>query len=559
MLVLVILSQATSAALVPISIMIIILLLVVMFSYRQTIHAYPSGGGAYTVSRENLGEKAGLVAGASLLIDYVLTVSVSIAAGISAITSAIPVLREYQIILALIAVVLVTLGNLRGVKESGFIFAPPTYAFMFFIFALIAKGLFDLSTNNVADHVEPQLFTDISFQGISWFIILRAFASGCTALTGIEAISNGVTAFRAPEAQNASKVLVWLGCILSVMFLGISFLSWHLNIVPSETETVLSQLARTVFGNGWLYLTIQAATCSILILAANTSFNDFPRLCSLMARDLYLPRQLQNLGDRLVFSNAILLLAFFSSILLIIFKANTHHLIPLYAVGVFLSFTLSQFGMVRKHLRDKENHWRKHLVINLIGACMTFVVLMVIVTMKFTHGAWIICIAIPVLVKLFYSINQHYFSVQKDLQLTERFTFKHVKHTVIIPVSNIHKGVLQSLVYAKSLSADVEAISVVTDSEQAQKLEERWNSIVPEVRLTIIQNNFRSLLVPLLSHIKKIQQQDPDDMITVVIPSFVPAKGWHNLLHNQSSTLLRLALRKMKNVVVTSVHVHLSE
>lgn len=541
----------------PISICIAILLLIVTFSYRQTIHAYPSGGGAYTVAKDNLGQNAGLVAGAALLIDYVLTVSVSIAAGVSAITSAFPSLYPYKIVLALVAVTLVAIGNLRGTKESGLLFAPPTYAFMFLMFALIGKGLFDVFTGRDADEV-LHVMEPFSMESVSWILVLRAFSSGCTALTGIEAISNGVMAFRKPEAKNASKVLLWLGAILCVMFLGISYLAWHLGAIPMEKETVLSQLARALFGEGVLYYVVQGATCAILILAANTSFNDFPRLCSLMARDRFLPRQLQNLGDRLVFSNAILLLSLFSSLLLILYHANTHSLIPLYAVGVFLSFSLSQFGMVRHHLRDKGRHWRGHLAINLVGAVLTTLVLLVIIAMKFTHGAWIICFAIPVLVKWFRSISQHYDSVQRDLQIEETFRFKHINHKVIVPVSNIHKGVIESLVYARSLSSDVQAITIVVDEEQAAKFREKWESLVPEVQLVVIQNSYRSLLVPLVNHIKQLMKAEPDDLITVVIPSFVPVKWWHNLLHNQSSTLLKLALRTMKNVIVTSVHVHLT-
>ena len=558
LLVLTLISTINLSPILPIALCIVGLLLVVTFSYRQTIHSYPSGGGAYIVAKDNLGQKAVLVAAAALLIDYILTVSVSVAAGVAAITSVLPILDEHKVLLAVIAVILITIGNLRGVKESGHLFAPPTYAFIILMFLLIGKGAYVMFFGQPETLFIPGE-VKVTIEGFTWLILLRAFSSGCTALTGIEAVSNGVKAFKVPEHKNASKVMLWLGVILSIMFLGISFLAWHFHIVPKPDETVLSQLARVLFGNGVIYLLVQASTCAILILAANTSYNDFPRLCSLIARDRFLPRQLQQLGDRLVFSKAILLLTFFSCALLIFFGASTHKLIPLYAVGVFLSFTLSQAGMVVHHIRIKEKKWRRHLVINLAGAIATGVVLAVILVAKFTHGAWMICAAIPLFVWFFYSIYNHYESVQKDLQLNEKVEFKPIKNHVIIPVSNIHKGVVEALIYAYTLTNEVQSVSIVHDSEQEKAVRDKWDSIVPGLPLIIIKNQFRSVVTPLIHFIKQEQKRNPGDMITVVIPSFVPAKWWHNLLHNQSSAMLQLALRNRKNVIVTQVHVHLNK
>jgi amino acid transporter len=558
LLVLTLVATTNLAPILPIAICIVALLLIVTFSYRETIHAYPEGGGAYIVSKDNLGPNAGLIAGAALLIDYVLTVSVSVAAGTAAIISVFPQLIGFRVVIALIAIVLITVGNLRGMKESSNYFTPPTYAFIVLILVLIFAGFFSLiSGQSAIPYVPGEIH--MTMEGYSWLILLRAFSSGCTALTGIEAVSNGVKAFKKPEHKNASKVLLRLGVILSIMFLGISFLTWHFHITPKENETVLSQLARELFGNGLFYMMIQAATCTILMLAANTAFNGFPALCSMIAKDRYLPRQLQHLGDRLVFSNAIVLLTIMSSILIYIFDANTHSLIPLYAVGVFLSFTLSQFGMVVHQYRKKMKNWLRHLSVSLIGGITTGVVLMVILITKFTHGAWLICVAIPIIVYWFREIHEHYDSVQKSLQLNEKVQFKPIKNRVIIPVSNIHKGVVEALIYAYTLSNEVHSVSIVHDAQQEKSIREKWNSIVPGLPLIVIKNQFRSVFTPLLDYIKHEQRKNPQDIITVVIPSFIPAKWWHNLLHNQSSAMLQLALRNKKNVIVTHVHVHLNE
>ncbi len=536
----------------PISGAIVLLLFIIATSYRQTIRAYPTGGGAYTVAKENLGTLMGLIAGASLLIDYVLTVAVSVAAGIAAITSAVPSLYEHRVALALAGVGVIATGNLRGVKESGHLFAGPAYGFILAMGLLIIVGFFRYLTGDPpSPHLTPQVF-----EPLSAFLILRAFSSGCAALTGVEAISNGVTAFQKPEAENANRVLRWLAMILACLFGGITFLSWLYRIVPDEKETAISQLARVILGDGISYGFVQMATCAILILAANTSFADFPRLASRMARDSFLPRQLQQLGDRLVFSNGIWLLAGAASFLLVLFSAKTHLLIPLYAVGVFLSFTLSQTGMVVHHLKVKEPFWQKNLLINLLGATITAVVLIVILVAKFTHGAWIVTILIPLFVAWFYAVRDHYVVAAQQLTIDMAVPPRKLKHTVIVPVVSIHRGVLSALEYAKSLSSNVRAVTVALDEATAKSLQAQWRKWASDVPLVVLRTPYRSLVEPLKQYIKEVDAQDPEDLITVVIPSFVPAKWWHNFLHNQSSMLLGAAFRGMRNVVVTSVRFH---
>ncbi len=543
------------------SLAIVALLLIVTMSYRQTIRAYPSGGGAYTVAKENLGTLMGLVAGSALLIDYVLTVAVSVAAGIAAITSALPELFTYRVSLALLAVAVITIGNLRGVKESGRLFSAPAYAFIFGIGTMIIVGLWKYA-HALLDQVPPpevlhQLQEPKINEAFTLFLLLRAFSSGCTALTGVEAISNGVRAFQKPESENAARVLRWLAMILGALFLGVSGLAYLYQAVPISHETIVSQLARSIFGAGFFYYFIQAATCAVLILAANTSFADFPRLASVMARDRFLPRQLQNLGDRLVFSNGILLLATFAGLLLYLFGASTHRLIPLYAVGVFLSFTLSQFGMVMHHYRLKEPEWRIHLTINLVGAISTAVVLMAVLITKFSHGAWIICLILPLLVTWLYAVWEHYQASSRQLASDLAIPLRHFTHTVIVPVAQLHRGVVAALEYARSLSKNVKAVTVELDEKATESLKQQWSQWAPDVPLVVLESPYRSLNEPLIEYIKKVDDQDPNDLITVVIPSFVPARWWHNFLHNQSAILLQAGLRNMRNVVVTSVRIHL--
>ncbi|OLD24578.1 MAG: hypothetical protein AUJ04_08935 [Acidobacteria bacterium 13_1_40CM_3_55_6] len=590
---------------VPISIAIAVLLVIVAISYRQTIHAYPSGGGAFIVAKENLGTLPGLVAGASLLVDYVLTVSVSVAAGVEAITSAMvgtrfAGLHNHRVWLCLFFIAFITVANLRGVREAGSLFAAPSYAFIFSFLCLIGYGLVRYYLNPgivpAPNDADLKIAEGYHAQPLNLLLLLGAFANGCAALTGIEAISNGVQAFKQPESRNAATTLSWMAALLITMFLGASVLTRLFNIHPLEHETVISQIARIVFVGplGWFYYLVQATTAAILILAANTSFAGFPRLSSLLARDRFLPRQLANLGDRLVFSNGIVLLAVFSGGLVWAFRGDTSRLIPLYAVGVFLSFTLSQAGMVVHWWREgnmlrgmreaaalstpvatatqsrsenelagklkarrlmteaprsmpeveqlqRKSHWKKYLVINGIGAISTFVVLMVFILTKFMHGAWIVVVLIPLLVVMFLRIHRHYFEVAQQLSTEGLEGLRPIRQE-----------------YAKSIAPHhVTAVYVNLDEEGTQRLREKWQQWGSGVNLVVVASPYRSLLRPLLNYIDRVKRSSPGDVITIVLPEFVPAKWWQNLLHNQNTLFLKGALLFKRGVVVTNVPYHL--
>jgi amino acid transporter len=538
------------------AIAIVTLLVIVSSSYKQTIQAYPGGGGAYTVAKENLGTSPSLVAGAALLLDYVLTVAVSISAGTAAITSALPALYDHRVNLALLFILIIAMANLRGVRESGVLFSPPVYAFIGLIGLLVAAGVARALAGGLDVAAFPTPETLLTPEPLTSLLILTAFSSGCVALTGIEAISNGVMAFKPPESMNAKKVLTRLVLILSGLFLGVSTLSWAYGVFPAERETLLSQLGRGIFGEGIVYALLQAATAAILVLAANTAFADFPRLSSVMARDSFLPRQLQNLGDRLCYSNGILLLAGSSAALVLLFSAKTHVLIPLYSVGVFLSFTLSQSGMVAHSLKERGPGWRRKAALNAIGAFTTAVVLLVVLRSKFVHGAWIVCVAIPALVYWSLSVRRHYRSFDRFLSLPVQLTPpRRLNHTIVVPVSRIHRAVVEALEYAQSLTDNIRAVHVRFDEESGKRLEQDWARLAPHVPLSIIPSPYRSLTQPLLDFVRKVEAEHSEDIVTVVIPNFVPARPWHNLLHNQTANSLSLDLRELKNVVVTVVRV----
>jgi len=549
----------------PISLVITTVLAIVAFSYYQTIHAYPSGGGAYIVARSNLGAWPGLVAAAALLIDYILTVSVSVSAGVAAITSAVPALFDNRVALAIGAVVFIAVINMRGVRESGTIFAAPTY---FFIFMGLLMLLLGLARAWGTDAVPPRISAEAAspLAPLTLLLVLRAFASGSAAMTGVEAISNGIQAFRPPESRNAGYTLIWMAAILSTLFLGITYLARHFGIVPAETETVVSQLSRAVFGGGVGYYLTQAATAMILILAANTSFADFPRLSSILARDRFLPHQFANLGDRLVFANGIIVLAVLSGLLIYIFGADTHSLIPLYAVGVFLSFTLSQSGMVRKWWRERGRGWWRSLGFNLIGAVATGVVLVVVVIAKFSQGAWIVAILIPAFVWLMRSIWVHYGDVRRQLALTSPEAAAPVKqHKVVVPVGGMHRGVLPALRYAKSLSNDVTAVIVDIDPAETADVVKRWERWGMGIPLRVLDSPYRSVLGPILRYLDDLEWEVTfDQQLTVVLPEFVPSRWWQFLLHNQNAFLLKATLFFRRRAghrvtVVTDVPYYLTE
>jgi amino acid transporter len=556
--ILLVLVMAGTAALsysLPIGVAIACLIAIVVSSYRQTIRAYPQGGGAYIVSKDNLGVYPALVAGAALLIDYVLTVAVSVAAGIAAVTSAFPFLFRYRIPLCVLAVVVVAVANLRGIREAGKIFAAPTYLFVGSMFALVAYG----TAGAVFDFIgeAPYAQHPPGFEGIGLFLLLRAFASGCAALTGVEAVSDGVPAFKAPEARNASVVLTWLGVILITLFLGITFLAYDFGIVPAEHETVVSQLARHVFGGGVLYYGIQFVTMLILLLAANTSFADFPRLAFFLARDRYIPRQFSTQGDRLVFSNGIVILGGLAVVLLLSFGGNTHALIPLYAVGVFISFTLSQASMVRRWLRVRGEGWWWRVWLNGVGAVVTGGVMLTIAVTKFSHGAWVVVLLIPTLVAAFVAVHRHYDEVARQLSLDDYSPPPPMRNTVLVLVGDLHRGVVHALQYAQTLSPSAKAVYVETDPERTRRLEERWGKWGQGLPLVVLSSPYRSLLGPLFEYIEKLQSQGNNHVVTIVLPEFIPARWWQQILHNQTALLIKGTFLFRKNVIVTDVPYHL--
>ena len=547
--------------LVPISILVILLLAIVVSSYRQTIYAYPKGGGSYVVSRENLGRSPSLVAGASMLVDYILTVAVSVSAGVAAIVSAFQNLAPYRVELCVGFIVVVTLANLRGIKESGALFAPPTYLYVLSLASLIIVGLYKVYFQDLGpiDHSDAYAQELLSGQKtLTLFFFLKAFSSGAVALTGIEAVADGVPAFEKPEAKNASKTLMWMAVILGTSFLGLSMLAQKIQpIKDHEGEikiTALAQMAEQVYGgrNIFFYIT-QFATFGILILAANTAYADFPRLSSIIARDNFLPRQLMNRGDRLVFSNGIIFLGIAASILVISFGGIVNALIPLYAVGVFTGFTLSQFGMLVRHRKLKEPGWQLRAFFSGVGALTTFSVAGIVVVVKFTDGAWIPAVVIPTMMTIFLAVNRHYTRVRSFLRIEEGYVAPRRTHTVLVLVGSVNTGVLQAVKYAESLPPDrLLALSVVGSPEEKSKLSNDWAKYGMTVELETLNDDFRNLTDTILTHINRIDNEDSDDIITVVIPEFVTAirSQW---LHNQSALAIKARLLYRKNTVVTSV------
>ncbi len=538
-----------------ISITICVLLTLLILSYRQTISAYPNGGGAYTVCKENLGENAGLVAAASLIIDYILTVAVSIAAGTAAVTSAFPNLNPHAVLISNFAILILTFMNLRGLRDSGNFFALPTYIFIFSIVGMFIGLGFSSITHptEVSVSLAPH-----NYQGVGIWLILIAFANGCTALTGVEAISNGVTAFEHPEQDNAKTTLVWMGLILGTLFLGISYFSHVYSILPKDDETVVSQLARHL-NNSFFYYLIQISTALILFLAANTSFNDFPRVASLLADDRYLPRQLASRGDRLVFSNGIIGLGIISMILIWMFNSQVELLLPMYAMGVFLCFSMSQAGMVKHWLKLRGPHWHWSAVVNSLGCVATSIALLVIVMTKFPHGGWIVCFLIPTFVFLFRRIRHHYVIVGRQLALQGPPVLSPpAKHKVIVPVSGIHKGVIGALNYARSISTDIVACYIDITPRITERIVGEWQRYGMGIELKILRSPYRSVTRPLLDFINEESCNFPEDMITVIIPEFVTARWWQNILHNQTAFVIRAALAFKRRVVVTSVRYHLN-
>lgn len=564
--ILLILVAAGSAALsysIPIAATIVLLLTILVLSYSQTIKAYPSSGGAYIVATENLGLLPGLVAGGSLMIDYILTVTVSVSAGTAALTSALPSLKEHSVVLCLFFIFLIMLANLRGVKESGNLFMIPTYAFIVSIFILVAVGLYQQVSGNAPPITAPTLPVK---ESLTLFFLLRAFSAGCSALTGVEAISNGVSAFKPVEWKNARITLIYMGVILGTMFMGITYLSHLYQIIPAEGETAVSQLGRRILGDGSiLYYFLQTATLLILLIAANTSYADFPRLCSYISRDGFLPRQLSILGDRLVYSNGIIFLSGAAAILVIIFRAEVNAIIPLYAVGVFTSFTLSQTGMVVHWFKLKTPGWHTGAVLNGAGALATLIVLTVIIVTKFVAGAWLIVVAIPVVVTVFFSIHRHYQYVAERLSIHDlaprgyvpRPRTETVTHPAIVIVGHLNRGTVEALDYARSIADEIVAVHVDIGSTDREKLRKRWEELESDIQLEIIDSPFRSLIEPIVDFISNYEKQHPNVLSTIIIPAFVTRNWWEGILHNQTTLFLKAALRGKRSCVVTTVRYYL--
>ena len=545
--------------LVPIAIVVCVLLTIVIVSYRQVIFAYPNGGGAYVVSKENIGENAGLIAGASLMVDYILTVAVSISAGVAAIVSipAFSGLKDSRVPLGVVLIVAITLLNMRGVKESGRIFAIPTYVYMLVLSALIVIGLAQSFLGDGATvPFDPKAF-DGSLQSggsLGIFLLLKGFSSGAVALTGIEAISNGVPAFRRPESKNAAATLVWMGVLLGSLFMGVSILAHHLKPYPSHDQTVMAQMGLAVFGNGPVFVLLQFATAAILVLAANTAYNGFPSLSSIIAKDGYLPRQLAHRGDRLVFSNGIIVLAAAAAALLVAFNGVTNALIPLYAVGVFTSFTLSQWGMTRHHRRLKKAGWRRNVVLNTTGAIATLAVLLIVAITKFTGGAWIPLVVIPLIVLLFKAIKSHYDAVGRGLSVPPDWVPPRRRHGVVILAQDVDAGLLDAVAYARSTAPDrMVAITVVGDAAEAERAEKRWLEQGIDAPLEVVRAPAHDFTTATLRFIDEIEHRWPETTVTVLIPELFVTHWWEHLLHNQSVLLLKGRLLFRSNTAVTSI------
>ena len=555
---------------IPVGIAIVALIAFVVISYRQVIRAYPSGGGAYIVARENLGVLPSHIAAAALLIDYILTVSVSISAGIAAITSTGLLPMSMTTPSCILCALVIMLLNLRGLKESGSIIAFPAYMFIFSMLALVGFGLYRLM---IMSHSNPFVFISSAYQAegstLSWtnltflLVFLKAFSHGCAGLTGIEAVSNGVKAFKAPAASRANNTMMLMGVLLATMFIGVTILAFGFHIVPKLDETIVSQVASTVFGKGSvMYFMLQFFTMFVLVIAANTAFADFPRVASLLAGDGFLPRQLMGIGDRLVFSNGIVLLGVVSIFLIILYNGDTHSLIPLYAVGVFISFTLSQTGMVMYHKREKKQGWRWGIVINGVGALITLMVTGILAVEKFTEGAWIVLVAMPVIILLFNQIKMHYTCMTRQLSIDDNYLCPvPMKHKVIVLVSSLGKGTIPALQYAKTLTGDIEAVHVSINEKATESLKQDWDKWGCNIPLTVLPSPYRSIIAPLMDYIDILDEATKGDeyWLTVVVPEYVTKKFWHNFLHNNTSLMIKAMLAYRKGKIVSTVRFHLDE
>lgn len=580
--IMIVLAVAGTAALqytFPIAVAIVGLLLILTFSYEQTIHAYPNGGGSYIVSRDNISVFAAKTAGAALLTDYILTVAVSISSGTAQIVSAFPELTRWKVEVAVFMILVVMVLNLRGVRESGVAFAIPTFLFIIIMSATCIIGLIRYFTGTLPQVTDPPMIESVASQGVTLFLLLRAFANGTSSLTGVEAISNGITAFKEPRSKNAGTTLIWMTVILASMLLSIGLLAVQIHAIPSESETIISQIARTVFGGrGVIYLTTISATTIILVLAANTAFAGFPRLSAMLAVDGFLPRQMAYRGSRLVYSYGIVALALIASALVILFRASVTMLIPLYAIGVFLSFTLSQAGMAHRWWKSgrlepggqkveagstliHDRYWFFKMIINTLGAVTSLVVTVIFAVTKFHEGAWIIIILIPVLVGVFSLIHRHYRSIARQLSLTDyRGTAQPARMRVILPIGGVHRGTMAALRYARTLSDDVTAVHVSLNPEESERIREKWEDWGSGYRLVILNSPYRLLYEPLLAYIQQVQKTArPGDIITIVVPQFITNNKFATPLHTNTAESLRRILLYYPNLVITEVPYQVKE
>ncbi len=561
---------------IPIALAIVGLLLILTLSYEQTIHAYPGGGGAYIVARDNLGEFPALIAAAALLTDYTLTVAVSISSSVAQIVSAFPGLFDFRVYLAIGMIIIVMLVNLRGVKEAGTAFAIPTFFFVGLMYVMLVVGLirWALGSLGMVNMPPMDMVNEIaSPAAVGIFLILRAFSSGSSALTGVEAISNGITAFKEPRSRNAGITLIWMSVILGSLLLGITVLANQIGAMPSEAETVISQLGRTIFGSrGVMYLLVISATTVILMMAANTAFAGFPRLSALTAQDGFLPRQLTYRGSRLVYSNGIVSLAIAASLLVIVFQASVNKLIPLYAIGVFTSFTLSQAGMARRwwksgrmtpgvtvkergSILEYEKDWLFKMVVNSLGSVVTAVVMMIFAITKFVDGAYIVIILTPILVAIFWAIHRHYQKLAGKLSLEDFGAPPRIsRNRVILAISGVHRGTLNALRYARTLSDDITAVHVSIDDEETAKIQEKWEIWGDGLRLQILESPYRLFIEPLLEYIDDIYaQRQPHEILSIVVPHFVANEPLAGVLHANTAETLRKVLLGRKDIVITEV------
>ncbi|MBM3941001.1 MAG: APC family permease [SAR202 cluster bacterium] len=541
----------------PISFALVAVVAIVATSFTQVIRAYPGGGGSYEASRENLGTTAGLISASCLLIDYVLTVAVSIAAGVAAVTSALPELYDHRVLLALVAITMLTVANLRGVRESGALFSVPTYIYLLAIFGLIGISVFRLATGTMPEYTPPPDWLEGGGQALTLLLVLRAFSAGAVALTGVEAVADGLPMLKRPEARNGIIVLFMMAGLFSIIFLGLGFLTTQIGLVPDpeERQTLVSQLATLSVGRGWFHVVVQGATAMLLFLAANTAFVGFPRISLVLARDRFMPNQFAFRGRRLSLATGIGVVGVMAALLIVVYQGSVSSLIPLYTVGVFIAFTLAQVGLVIHWRRSREKGRRFALALNAFGAFVTCTVAIEVVITKFTQGAWIIVLLIPLLSLLMRSINRHYRLLGRQLRLDTRSAVRRFAHPqmAIVPIADLNKPVIEALAYARSMSPDVRAVHVSDDLSQVNALRDRWEQMVPDVPLVIIESPYRDWTGPLLRYIQVLSQRSPNSPVTVVVPEFVPKHWWEYFLHSQSALRLKMALLSKPNIVVVDI------